>query len=602
MSILLNNFYTTDKSTDSAYLYNSLGSFWTQVFQEKEFLKGYTLAMAEELAQQYINLVEVVNNYSCKDIAVFHKEKWFPLYIKKSEFSKSTFLFEPDSAVFGEQPNTDRFYAGNIFKFGNPKDSSSSGAYSYTPTVKLRKVNCVANRIISPSALFVSGVDYIIKGDVLYFNQNIFDNPYIPKTPLLQDDSTPATYVDSSGKTVTDELLILWGYNAEIDNSALYNNFGVIYDFKLNSSEKYKDLLKALINVSVEGATLTALKTLFCSLTDNLIIVETQETVEDIYSDYYWRYVVTDKHVYRFNLNQSPAKEVQLGAVLSAGDLITSDVYLADSVSSPKWWLNALELDKLAFAPYVFAADVKNQLFFENKNTSITYSKGKLNFPVLGRPEDVDKFQNYINNSANKESLLKNLDFQLNDTTQIKPINPLNFLFEYIFKNNTLLLKLSFSSEKKLNYFFDILPIFKDYLPSHVYILVVVSFSLSAEELSYLNSGLKIEGFASSFSFDGSESITGSRPEKEGDDPDYYKDYKNRLFSVSISPSRDVNNEPKPLHYTENLDELFINSTVGIVCGEMRTEIPDFVPSPGEDGVFRRPSTREIQSILLIDF
>jgi hypothetical protein len=602
MSLILNNVYTSDKATEHSYVYNSLGSFWTQVFQEKEFLRRYTLAMTEELAQQYINLVEVVNSYSCKDIPVFHKEKWLPVYIKKSDFNKSSFVFEPDGAVFGAQPVNDRFYAGNVFKFGYPKEISNSGAYSCAIDSNLKSIGCLTNKIISPSLFLIPGVDFLIKDGNIYFNQNIFDNEYVAKTQIIDEAGAVLTYKDSDGVEQKDELIILWAYSADIDHEDLYNNFGVIYDFKLDSSENYKTILKALINVSVEGGTITALKTLFSCLTDNLIFVESSETIQDIYSDNYWRYVVTDKHVYRLKLTQTIASNVQIGATLYAGDLVTSDVYMADSILSPKWWLTRLETDKLAFAPYVFAADIKNQLFFENKNTFITYSKGKFNFPVIGTQADVIKFQEFINSSENKEKLFGNLGFVFDNTYQVKSINPLDFLFENIFKNNTLLLKLSFSSEKKLNYFFDILPIFKDYIPSHVYVLVHISFSLNLDELRFLNSGLKIEGFNSSFSLDGSDSLTGSRPKKDGADPDYYKDYQNRLFSVSVSPSRNVAGTPKPLHYSENLDTLSANNSLGVVCGQMRTEIPEFIASPGEDGVFRRPSTREIQTILLIDF
>jgi hypothetical protein len=74
--------YPTNTVTDGQFLYRSLGSFWTQLFTDKEALKGYTLGMAEEMVQSYYNLVEVVKQFSVKDIDVLHREKWKALLIK----------------------------------------------------------------------------------------------------------------------------------------------------------------------------------------------------------------------------------------------------------------------------------------------------------------------------------------------------------------------------------------------------------------------------------------------------------------------------------------------------------------------------------------
>ena len=93
--------YPANDVTDGQFLYRSLGSFWTYIFSDKNLLKGYTTGMAEELIQAYYTLTEVINQYSVKDVPILHKEKWYPLKIKKSEFNKTKFIFEPGGAVFG---------------------------------------------------------------------------------------------------------------------------------------------------------------------------------------------------------------------------------------------------------------------------------------------------------------------------------------------------------------------------------------------------------------------------------------------------------------------------------------------------------------------
>lgn len=598
MSFIIKN---TDLSLDNNYLYNSLGSFWTQIFQEKQFIRGYTLGMAEELAQQYINLAEVVNSYSIKDIPVYHKEKWYPLFIRKSLFNKSAFVFEKNSAVFGAQPANDRFFAGDVFRFGFPKENENFAAYSFTPAVKLKNLSCLNNRLIDPSYVFISGIDYVFKNNTIYFNQDIFDNEYFPKFTLLQDDGNLVTYIDSDGRQQQEEVIVAWANNVDIDYEELYNNFGVIYDFKLDSSEKYKAILQALINISVEGSTVAAIKTFLSNLLEFPTIIETKETVENIYSDDYWKYLVTDKHVYRLKLSQNIVNSIKLGDILYAGDFITDDAVLADSAISSNWWLKEIDTDKLAFAPNVFAADVKNQLFFENKNLFIEYRDNQLFFPVIGSSKDVESFHKYINLENNKNTLLEKLNFVKDNSFQSKSINPLEFVFNNFFKNNTLFIKLAFYSDRDLNNFFDLLPLFKKYFTSHIYILIFINFKISSEEFSSLNNGLNISGFSSTFSMDGSVSLTGARPEKEGGDLNYYKDYTNRLFCISISPSKDVLGVATPLHSPENLESLALNSPSGISCGTLRTVIPEFITPPGESGT-RRPSNREIPGILLMDF
>jgi hypothetical protein len=204
-------------------------------------------------------------------------------------------------------------------------------------------------------------------------------------------------------------------------------------------------------------------------------------------------------------------------------------------------------------------------------------------------------------------------------------INPVDFVFSNFFKNNSLLLKLDFVSELELNKFFDLYSLFHSYLPPHVYMVVQLNFNIPDETLDKLNTCLLLPEFAGEFfSMDGSVSRTGARPELPGTDINYYKNYKERLFCVALGPYRnpapeDPSSVPQPLHYNldktalsnpaapSNLDTLVFNnseskdSSGGIKCGLLRTEIPLQVIPPGEI-VPRQPSTKEIPSILLIDF
>jgi hypothetical protein len=600
--------------TDGQHLYRTLGSFWSQIFQDRNELKGYTTALAEEVIQSYYNLIETVNQYSVKDIDLFHKEKWLPLVIKKSEYNKAPFVYSPNGAVFGYQPESDLFYANQLFRFGFPKETLGGQIFSFTPKIKLSSPGLVANRVIAPSLLLIPGVDVVLNENTLYFKTDLFNNEYIPKAKVVEDLGKVATYKTSEGELVEDEFIVLWMYMASVDDSQVYKNFGTIFDINLPTSESYKNLLGAIINLQVEGATITALNSMFAMLVNAPVAIESREVIEHMYSDERYQYAITDKHVYKIPADQYFRGDLNEGSVIFSGEPLTEHIQIVDTAIDPLWWKTELYSSKLGFPSHVFAANTEQQLFFVNTDEVITYlgalpaPNNRLVFPVEGRPEDVQAFQDYINQPARKQKLLQALQFKEGQTTTMV-INPVDFLFVNIFKNNTLLLKLDFYNRERLDLFFSLFSTLQPLLPAHVFTLVLLKLQLAEETMTNLNSKLRIPGFPDElFSIDGSSGLNGSRP---GDlsDPDYYKDYINRLFCVSLGPYRNG----QPLHadgsakfnHVTNIDEMFINNNAsplsGISTGALRTDIPLQVKPPGE--LFpRTPSTREVPSIFLIDF
>lgn len=611
---LLPTKYPAGDVTDGQFLYRSLGSFWTQIFQDKNALKGYTTGMAEELIQSYYSLIETLQQYSVKEIPIFHTTRWKALVIKKSELNKAPFVFETDGAVFGTQPETDIFYANQLFRFGYSKQPSNKSAVSFTPNFELKEFSLIANRIISPSLLQIAGIDVVLKNGTLYFNNDLFDNEYIPKVKVIDSYGKIVTFTDQTGAVLEDEMIVLWIYHAKLDEQALYSNFGTLFDVTLPSTQAYKDVLRALMNLAVEGPTISALVSAFAAFANTPTIIEPVEKIEDIYSDELHTYVITDKNVYKFGVTQELNLAARKGYSVFAGDTLSQNIKLVDTVMSPTWWKTEIQSSKLAFASHVFAANNKNQLFFENANRDIVCEivdgVRKIRFPAQGRDEDVSAFQDYINQPANQTELISKL--KLSSTkTSTKLINPVDFLFENFFKSNTLLVKLDFDSSEQLSNFFKLYPLLQKYLPSHVYLLLYLKLQLPLEDLDNFNAASYIPEYPiTPLSCDGAVTLTGARPGDPDTDTNYYKDYKNRLFCVSVGPYKDVLIQSipvkKPLHDRDNLLELSVNnssnsSSPGIRAGKLRTEIPEFVRSPGES-TYRRPSTREIPAILLIDF
>lgn len=528
--------------TDFNALYQGLGSFWTVLFEEKQTVKGYTMASAEELIQTYMNLIEVVNSYSVKDIPVFHTEKWLPIVITKSQFNQAPFIFEPNGAVFGPQSPDDLFYANLVFRFGFPK-TPNAGIYAVTPAEALSNFSLIANRVINPSSVYLNGVDVTLKNGVLYFNKNVFDDPNVQRTELISDTGAPVTFIDSNGDVQNDEMIVLWAYNAEVDTKNVYNNFGYIFELNIASSDNYKDIIKSIFNIFVEGPTVAAVRTVIAAFSGLTPIQESEETVELVRQDASNYIVATDKHVYRYPLSFSLRSSVIAGAKFSAGDVLVTAIDYFDSVVQPNWWTTQLQVPKLGLAPYIFLGNYQYQLYFKNDIELVTLSESDvLNFPVEGHPDDVQIFQDYINQTVNKIALKADLglfidqDNPANSRTSVV-INPIDFVFKNFFSNNMALLKINLPDVESVSNFLQFVPFISAYLPKHVFLLFIINLNMPVEVYNKLNNCWVSPDFPDlTLNSDGSLP-DGSRPEVPVSDPDYYKNLNERLFSISMSPN-----------------------------------------------------------------
>ncbi len=353
--------YPTKDVTDPGVLFQSLGSFWTQVFQDRDTIKGLTMAQALETTQRYKDLVEVCNTFSVKDIPALHTVDWFPIIIKRSDYRNAPLLFkhneDSEVAYFGAQPAQDinNFYEGVIFKFGFPKQPSAS-VYTITMPEGLTDFALIADKIVNPAKIYVNGLDVYHSDDAIYFNRDIFEDPDIPKTAVIGEDGEQETFTNSTGLTFDEEIIILWAYQGKVDTDNLFENFGYIFDLKLTSGKFYKALLEKVFNLFVEGPTIRSLKSVMGAFLGVKPVIGITETIESIFTDTSYRYIVTDLNTYKFDLYYNLLDGIAVGAVVHAGDMLVDAVEYHDYVQSKNWWRHALvpktgyaELDENGF-------------------------------------------------------------------------------------------------------------------------------------------------------------------------------------------------------------------------------------------------------------
>ena len=368
-------------------------------------------------------------------------------------------------------------------------------------------------------------------------------------------------------------------YYVQIDQQDLYNNFGYIFGVNQPSSQEYKNMLASFFNIAVEGATVLAIKSLVAYIGGIVPIINAKETVQYVGTTEYNQIVVTDQNSYSFDLEDTLLPTVVPGAVFCAGSVLTNLFSYYDAVVQKDWWETVFQNNStVAFASSVFLGNYQYQLLFQNSIELITLSpSGVLNFPVLGNSSDVAIFQAYINEPVNKAAIESALGLQQTSnpiTNRVSyPINPVNFLFENFFKNNTSLFLLNFSSPDDTSNFLLLFNEIKQYLPKHVYLMLMITVSNTPDIYDDLNGSYTIAAYPGQvFNCDGSNSsgtITSVAPY-------YYNNLPIRLFTLSITP---LGPSSQPLTNVANIPVVGFNeksTTGGINCidGAMFTTIP----------------------------
>lgn len=571
--------YPSTTATNANVLYSNLGSFWTQMFQEKKTIKGLTIAHAEQLIQSYYELLDTVTAYSIDNISIFEKHKWQPLVIKRSELNNAPLLF--GEAVFGVQPETDEYYEGITFHWGAPKDEASA-YFSWKPTDTIKDIKLIANRVLSPSNVQIGGIDFSYVNNTVYFRVD----PFITHqgTPIITDNGENVTFMDRDNRIINDELLILWAYHADVDHSGLYYNYGYLFQFNQPSSESYQQILQTVIKLFTGGPSPKALLSVCAAFLDIKVVVEAEETIETI-SD---NTVITNRNVYIFDDFYTLRSDIHVGDVVEAGDVLVEDAAYYDYVSYKNWWTNKMQpkinysdvIDqvhtmKYSLPPYLFLGGVEGELIFSNDIQMFPRDvDGYLRFPVEGSEADVQRFNDVLNENADEIGYAVGLE-----PGEVIMINPVDFIFENFLKTASALVKLNFKSLQQTKLFTEFFPNIRKALPRHVYFIIMIDTQLTVDLYDQLNDAIVIE-------YDGDEYDANADGSTEdllmlpGETTTYPTDVKARLFSIGNGT-------------TPELLEVTINSGTAdllVTDGAVLTNIPE-----GQ-------TNRTVSNLLLLDF
>lgn len=326
----------TGDFTDGASFSNYLSSFWSQMFSDPEMVSGIGDAFARQLAQHYQDFAETVNSTSVAEIAPFHTELVYPIFIRQSEFSTGPRLLNfGDGGLFGPQPAGGRYKEGQTLNFGERAELAPV-YYVDLPDDVVDTGSLILNRLHNPSVILVNGSDFVFQDGVVVFKEDIFANDLIAKRKIAAADGS----VDSE--------IVLWATNAQIEKFQLYRCYGHLFFGKEASGTALKAALQTIFRLYSDGPSIAHLDSFIAAAAGFPISSEAVETVESIDVIGSTQVVVTDKAAYRIPAGLTLRESVVTGAVLKSGAPFTTATEVSDRFSSPLWWteIDGLTVDR----------------------------------------------------------------------------------------------------------------------------------------------------------------------------------------------------------------------------------------------------------------
>jgi hypothetical protein len=445
-----------------------LGSFWTNVYQGSALTEELVHAQAQLEAQAHLTLLELAASVSRFDVPVFHTRNWHMLTLVESDLNTG-------SSAIPTYDGTLTYGGGH--SYGQPLSLPQS---AWDLPSGMKDGSLVMNRITRPSVTMVKDVDYQITDDSIIFRDNPFDNPLIPKRDI---------YV---GDAVTDRELALWVFRGSFDWQNVYNQFGYVLELFLESGDNYRTLVNAIFDAMVQGTTVRHIRTALSAMTDIPLVIETQETVEQLLTDANRKLVVTDQHVYEFSVNDT--FEVEVGDLVEAGDTLTTGLGFFDfgDGSVPA----STVVSGVALGRGLLTAGFFAELVFENEDKALVVETDddgytRLSWEISGWPGDVEEFFDSLHarGLAEGQTLAHLLDERTNKVGEPgasnlpATINPLEFLCENIFRNHAFLVTVEASSMGRNALGFNSAKILRKIIPPQTLMILAVELAHSDDPI-----------------------------------------------------------------------------------------------------------------------
>lgn len=318
----------------SSLLFDWLRTFWTKLYKDKAFVKNLQGSRALRVAQLYLDLVESLQLLNHTDSPVFHRERWYPIVVRKSQRNTGDITTLKSGKMNGAVLSENGQPAGSIYKEGQRFEVGSGNVYEGFTTYKLNEdikdvVSCIVDSVAEPRIILNNGSDFKIA-----YNSLILKNSVDPFT----ENSGFATFEIPEGPdSEADEEAILWACDALIDKDYVFKYSGYPVGLKTKSSSIYKRIVKSVWDATTDGLSVQHLKDVLAALCCVPSVKSDKERVEAVYESDGRTKVITDKNVYVLGpgTGEDDLRDaVKAGNTLYRGDLFDRSIRIYPFVRS----------------------------------------------------------------------------------------------------------------------------------------------------------------------------------------------------------------------------------------------------------------------------
>jgi len=449
---------------------SNIGSFWSNVFTDHDKLTTVINSSLELYAQTELDQLDLMASLSRFEIPIFKHKNWILLTPSDQDVqSANQRLYElgNDSIELGDPINL-----GDTKSLDNWELDISS--------TDIDSISYIVDSPSNPTVILSRNIDFYIDGErnKLVLLQNPVTTGFKTRTELV--DGVQLTYYK------------LWLCNCDLDLQWVYKQFGYVLNlYTSNSSEAYKQLVNAVFDTLILGSNVLSFRYAIASLLGIKLVVDADETIEDIkrYSDY--SLVITSSNVYSFDSTIGNLIDLAIGDIVHRGDI------LVDALSIYELSNYGVIADSAISAIFVEPESTKlgltGSLSFSNQLLPTSYAvsdQGVVNvrFPLGGFANDIETFWTFVEAEGTTTGRTVAKAIGLTGTTG-EPIeasipvtiNPMVFLINNVYKSNTMIIRMVIADS--LISSINDLSILRKLVPAHISVIFVIEITQDAEEV-----------------------------------------------------------------------------------------------------------------------
>ena len=371
--------------SDANTLFGWMGRFWSQVYQDPDFVRLCMTGRGMNATSLVITGEETRKLVDRRSLPVLHRERWFPVTIRESQRgiggAGTLRIGAQPTPVLGPQ-NPGVFRSGRVFQIGGSVQFDDIIVYPIDTGV-VHVMSLITDNPAAPR-MTLTPADFAVESGSLVLRRSM--------DPFADSTLAPNVELGPDG-SVKDRTLTLWGLDVMFDWQYVAKYLGYVLGFNsAPSTEYHKRLINAMWDSLTGAATLANTEALATAIYDVPVAV-VDEPVVRILSGL----VLTATHAYKVTTVDPAITE---GTVLYRGQPLTTGVKLVTGAYNTDALGSQLRIDvpSVTFPVSFFAAPLNSGLTADWNEVPVVVDgfdangNPRVRFAFNGDPDDDQAF------------------------------------------------------------------------------------------------------------------------------------------------------------------------------------------------------------------